>query len=142
MSREAAYVALFTRLQTLSGTFKVIDRRLRTLDDMKPPELPALFVSVGPQKVQPNSGVPARRTLTAHALIYVAASDASVASGIQMNNLIDLVEAALAPSNVLAPNQTLGGVVAHAWIEGTIDVFEAVQTQRAACVIPIHMLIP
>jgi hypothetical protein len=142
MSREAAYVALFAKLQTLSGTFKLIDRRLRTLEELPQPNFPALFMTVAPQKVVAKPGVPPRVTLGASIFIFVS-GNATAASGIVLNNLIDLVTTTLAPSpSPFTPQQTLGGLVAHAWIEGTIDVFEAIKTQRAAALIPITMLMP
>lgn len=141
MSRETAFVALFTKLQTLSGSFNTIDRKLQLLESIAPPLLPALFVTVGKQTVAVRAGVPPRRTLHAELFIYVSSADAKVASGIQLNTLIDAVEACLAPPAYQA-QQTLGGAVAHAWVEGTIDVYEAVKTQRAAALIPVTMLMP
>jgi len=142
-TREQVYTALFNHLTPLLGAgFNSVGRKLRFLEDMKPPEMPALIVAVGNQKIAPKPGVPPRRTYSARVFVYAAAPEASVASGIELNGLIDLVEAALAPANVLQPLQTLGGVVAHAWVEGTIEIYEAIKTQRAAALIPITMLVP
>ena len=141
MSRETAYVALFAKLQTLSGSFALISRRLQLLEAVDKPKLPALFMTVGKQTVVPRPGVPPRRTLGAEVFIYAASPDDKVASGILLNTLIDTVEACLAPLPYQV-QQTLGGVVAHAWIEGAIDVYEAVKTQRAAALIPVTMLMP
>ncbi len=142
MSREAAYTALFALLQTLQGApFQLIDRKLQLLEAINSPQMPALFMTVNKQTVATRPGVPPRRTLRANVFIMVESADANIASGIVLNNLIDQVEAALAPT-LFQPQQTLGGIVAHAWIEGTIDIYEAIKTQRAAALIPVTMLMP
>jgi hypothetical protein len=144
MTREAAYVALFGLLQTLKGAgkFATVDRRLRTLDDMQVPELPALFMTVGNQTRRVRAGLPPRRTLGADIYVYAASPDAKLASATILNPLLDLVENALEPQGVFQPQQTLGGLVAHAWIEGTILTFEAIKTARAAALIPVTILLP
>ncbi len=145
MSREAAYTALFAKLlpllSTSGGPIVTLSRRLRTLDDMNDPELPALFVTLDKQTRQVKAGLPPRRTLGARLFLYVSSPDQHVASGIQLNTLLDAIEAALAPTGIAA-QQTLGGVVAHAWIEGVIETFEAIKTSRAAAGIPVTMLLP
>ena len=142
MTREACYTALFTLLSTLQGApFPLISRKLQTLEDVAGVQLPALFLTVDRQTVAVKPGVPPRRTLRANVFVYVASPDPSVASGTLINPLIDLVETTLAPLPSL-PQQTLGGVVQHAWIEGAIEVYEAIKTQRAAALIPITMLMP
>ena len=143
MSRETAYSALFQLLQTLkaSGRFKTCERKLRLLDDMKPPEVPALFMGVDHQKVRAREGAPPLRTLGAKLFLYAANPDKHTSAAIVLNGLIDAVEAALAPSPAF-PAQTLGGAVRHAWIEGEIEVFEGVLGERAAAIVPIQMLMP
>ena len=142
MTRETAFVALFGLLSTLKGgAFKLVDRKLQPLEAVNDVDLPALFLTVGNQQVKAQPGFPARRTLGARVFVYVASNDAAVSSGIALNNLIDAVETALLPRPT-AVQQTLGGVVSHAWIEGTINVYEAIKTQRAAAAIPVNILLP
>jgi len=141
--REIAYSALFQTLETLvtSATFRVAQRRLRSLNDMNAAELPALFMGVGDQDVTARHGLPPRRRLGAEIFIYAANPDPATAAGIQLNNLIDAVEAALAPATP-GLTQTLGGAVEHCWIEGVIAVYEAPKGQRAAALVPVHMMLP
>lgn len=143
MSREAAYTALFALLDGLrvAGTVVVADRKLRSLNDMSAAELPALFMTVGDQKVEARHGTPPKRTLTADIYLYAANPDPHTAAGIQLNALIDAVEAALAPPPY-TPVQTLGLTVEHCFVEGTIAVYEAPKGQRAAALMPVHMLLP
>ncbi len=139
MSRETAYAALFALLQGL-GAVSTADRRLRSLNDLNAAELPALFMTVGDQLVQARHGLPGKRRLTADIYLYAANPDPHSAAGIQLNGLIDAVEAGRAP--VPGMTQTLGGTVEHCWIEGTIAVYEAPKGQRAAALIPVHIMMP
>ena len=143
MSREAAYGALFALLQGLktAGTVKACDRRVRLLDEMAASELPALFMAVDNQQTAQTQGFPARRTLGAKVYLYAANPDRHTAAGIVLNGLIDAVDQALLPQ-ALEPTQSLGGIVAHAWIDGPIEVFEGPLGERAAAVVTIHMLVP
>jgi hypothetical protein len=142
MSRETAYAALFAQLQTLvgAGTVQLADRRLRALNDVNGAELPCLFMTVGDQQSQARHGLPPRRRLTAEIYLYAANPDPHTAAGIALNGLIDAVEASLAP--VPGFTQTLGGAVEHCWIEGMIAVYEAPKGQRAAALVPVHMMLP
>lgn len=141
MSRESAYGALFTLLETVPG-IRTFSRKLRLLEEVGGAELPALFLAVDRQMVQPRpQGLPPKHTLGAVVYLYAANPDPHTAAGIALNNLIDAVEAALAPTPGIGV-QTLGGAVAHCWIEGTVEVFEMPKGQRAASIIPVHMLVP
>jgi len=138
MSREAAYAALFAQLATVP--VKTSSRRLRLLEEIGPAELPALFMTVDRQHVEPRPrGLPPKHTLGALVYLYAANPDPHQPAGSLLNDLIDAVEAALTP--VSGP-ETLGGIVAHCWIEGAVVVFEAPKGQRAAAIVPIHMLVP
>jgi len=143
MSREVAYSALFTLLQSLqtNGAFKTCSRRVKLIDDMNNAELPALFMGTSDQHIEQRMGSPAKRTYTAQVFLYVANPNKHTAAGIQLNGLIDAVEAALAPS-VMARVQTLGGVVAHAWLDGKQEVYELPQSERAAAILNISLLVP
>ncbi len=137
MTREDAYGALFTLLQTVP--VKTRGRRLELLEEMDAPQLPALFMTVGNQNIRDVEGAGPIRTLTAHVFVYARNSDRHTPAGIQLNGLLDAIEAALAPT---WGAQTLGGEVQHAWIEGEIEVFELPQGEKAAAIVPIKILMP
>ncbi len=141
-TREACYAALFGVLQGLktAGTVALADRRLRLLAEVNNGELPALFLQVDRQTTVQKAGTPPRRTLHALVYLYAANPDPASPASTQLNGLIDAVEAVLLPG--WQQVQTLGGVVAHAWIEGAIEVYEAPKGQRAAAVIPVALLMP
>lgn len=142
-TREDCYGGLFAALAALQagGTVAKADRKLQVLGDVNVSDLPALFLQVDRQTIDQRSGTPPRRRLHALVYLYAANPDPATAASVQLNGLIDAVEAALQPPP-FAQVQTLGGVVAHAWIEGVIEVYEAPKGQRAAAVVPVAMLMP
>lgn len=141
--RDSHYAALFALLQGAQTTpaLRTLDRRLRFLEGMPAAELPALFLAVDHQTTTRRDGLPAKRTLGAKVFLYAATPDRHTAAGIVLNGLIDGVEQALEPpagSDV----QTLGGLVAHCWIEGPIEVFEGLSGERSAAIVTVQMLVP
>lgn len=143
MIRETYYAALFALLQGLktANAVKIADRRVRFLAEMGAAELPALFMAVGNQQLVERRGLPPAHKLGAKIYLYAANPDRHTAAGIALNALLDALEAALAPAPG-ADAQTLGGLVSHAWIEGPVEVFEAVQGERAAAIATVQMLVP
>jgi hypothetical protein len=143
VSRETAYSALFALLQGLkaAAAVKTCDRRVRLIDEMSPPELPALFMAVSHQGHRRKEGLPAVRSLKALVFLYAENPDSATAAGVQLNGLLDALDAALEPP-AGQETQTLGGVVHHARIEGEIEVYEGVLGQRAAAIVPVVMLVP
>jgi len=138
MSRETAYGALYALLSQVP--VQTMSRKLRFLEELSAAELPALFMTVGRQHVEPRPrGLPPKRTLGSQIYLYAANPDPHVAAGIVLNGLIDAVEAVLTP---VSGAQTLGGTVAHCWIEGAVEIFESPKGQRAAAIVPIHILVP
>jgi hypothetical protein len=142
MSREECFVALFGLLSGLqaAGTVKVCDRRVRLLEEMAPAELPALFLAGDGGQVEQEQGSGPVRTLGARVYLYAANPDRHVTAGTVLNTLVDAVEAALDPG--WQGVQTLGGAVAHCWIEGDVEVFEGPQGERAAAIVPVKILMP
>lgn len=143
MSRETAYVALFALLSILktNGLVRLCDRRARLLDGLSASELPALFMAVDHQQITRQAGQPPKRQLAAKVYLYASNPDRHRPAGVILNDLIDAVEAALAPP-VADAVQQLGGAVAHAWIEGPIQIFEGPDGQRAAAILSVQMLVP
>lgn len=141
--REPAYQALLGLLQAMkdAGTIKTVSRKLVMLPDCSPSLMPAVYLQIGKQRIEQRASVPPKRTFGALLYVYVAAPNDKVPSGPVLNNLLDDIEDALDPP-AYSDRQTLGGVVVHAWIEGTIATYEATTTQSAAALIPINMLLP
>ncbi|QBK69676.1 hypothetical protein [Acinetobacter johnsonii] len=143
MNSEVIYQALFDRLSGIDG-FVTTSRRLRLWNDVAPTERPALFVTQGNQSEAPTKGLDAKVELEAEVYVYIHESDPSIPPSVQLNQMIDHVRAKLAPDHPdICEYQTLGGLVEHCWIEGTIEVFEAVENMlddQGIAIIPIRIL--
>ena len=143
MNSEVIYQALFDRLSGIDG-FVTMSRRLRLWNDVAPTERPALFVTQGNQTEVPVKGLDAKVELEAEVYVYIHESDPSIPPSAQLNQMIDHVRAKLAPDHPdMCEYQTLGGLVEHCWIEGTIEVFEAVENMlddQGIAIIPIRIL--
>lgn len=143
MNSEAIYQALFNRLSGIE-VIKTTSRRLKHFNNVAPDDRPALFVTQGNQTEVPVKGLDAKVELEAEAYVYIHESDPTIPPSVQLNQMIDQVRAKLAPDNPdICEYQTLGGLVEHCWIEGTIEVFEAVENMlddQGIAIIPIRIL--
>jgi len=140
-TRETYYSALFSLLQALApGTVLTVDRRVRLMERMQPAELPALFMAVGNQKTVQSLKSPASHFLTAHVFLYCANPDPHTSADIALNELVDALQAAIAPAPPFE-TQTLGGLVHHCWINGESEFFPSPNGERAAAIVPIEMLV-
>ena len=143
MNSEVIYQALFNRLSGIEG-IKTTSRRLKHFNNVAPDQRPALFVTQGNQTEAPVKGLDAKVELEVEVYVYIHESDPSIPPSVQLNQMIDQVRAKLVPDNPdICEYQTLGGLVEHCWIEGTIEVFEAVENMlddQGIAIIPIRIL--
>lgn len=142
MNREQIFCALFELLEQVPG-FTTAERRLRHWNDVGSSEQPYLCLAQGQQSViqgDPAKGVKPKWTLSADIYIYVKTDDEPPSS--LLNPLLDAVEQALQPQNPdINQWQTLGGLVTHCWIEGTIETDEGTLGDQAVAIIPINILV-
>jgi hypothetical protein len=150
MTREPIFAALFALGQSISWTdpesqapaaFGYSNRRIQTSDQIPAELMPALLQGVGPEDFKIVPGLPPKRTLSANWLIYYKPQTAPQTTDPLTNAIVDGIEAVFAPDS-LSGTLTLGGLVAHAWIEG--EVFKAAGdlNDQAMIVVPIKLLIP
>lgn len=143
MNSETIYQALFNRLSGIDG-FVTTSRRLKHFNNVAPDARPALFITQGNQTEVPVKGLDAKVELEAEVYIYIHEDDPTIPPSVQLNQMIDRVRAKLAPDHPdMCEYQTLGGLVEHCWIEGTIEVFEAVEgmlDDQGIAIIPIRIL--
>jgi hypothetical protein len=141
-SREAIYAALFA-LVAGSAAFKTKSRRLKLWSDVNASDKPALFVAQrGQTYAQGSEATPQAVTLKADVFVYTnAGKDPKVIPATQLNDLVDAVDAALAGS-VVTGRQTLGGLVAHCWIEGEVMIDPGDIDGDGVAVIPVRILVP
>ena len=144
--REEIYSALFTLLQQVTGV-PTCSRHLLHWSDVAPAAQPALYLTAVGEGWERIHGLPPKRTLRARVWLYTYSSpDLATAPSTQINELLDAIEAALAPTEPspvgLGMVQTLGGLAYHCWIVGNIETDEGLLGPQAVCVITIHIMIP
>ena len=140
-SRETIITALFT-LALTAAPFNTSGRRLQLWS--KVASFPALFVQSTGTHYPPREvrGLPPRRTILAELWVYTdVGKDPNADPEQALNDIVDAIEAALAPG-VVSGVQTLGGLVSHAWIEGEIEMFPGVLDGVAKAIIPVKILVP
>ena len=137
MSREAIYGALFAVAQRAAG-FATVSRKLQHWTDVPSGAQPALFQNQRQELVQQQTNRPPIWRYSVDWYVYAWSDDPSQSPAIQLNTLIDALEAALAPA-FPPENQTLGGLVTYARINGQIQTDEGVLGQQAVAIIPIEI---
>ncbi|MDG3442441.1 hypothetical protein [Nitrospirillum amazonense] len=147
---DAPYAALFALLEALkapdgempaAGQVVTASRDVQLFEQVPADKLPALFLAVDHQVYQYQmQGVPATARPSAKIYLYAAADD-TLSAGQRVNGLLGAVMDVLKPTGAYA-DQTLGGLVQYARIEGTVEVYDGVLTRRAAAIVPVKMLVP
>jgi len=139
--RKQVSHALFTLLKN-SYAWNTADPRLQVPDDVTAMAQPAMFL-VKPQEhlsQQETFMLPVYK-LSYHILISLRAdgSPEDISAEDQMDDILDAVESALMPHP--GEYQTLGGLVTHCWIDGTISIDTPVLFQQCAIWIPITVVV-
>lgn len=144
MDSEAIYAALFERLKSKMDGVVTISRRLRHFNNVPVEQRPALFITQGNQQEMAVHGLNAKVELAAEIYLYISESDSAVPPSTQLNLYIDKLRQAIKPEfPEICKYQTLGGLVEHCWIDGTIEVYEAVENMlddQGIAIIPIRIL--
>ncbi len=111
---------------------------------MQSSEQPALFQAQKHESAHRARGQPPKWTLALEIYVYAQAPDDVPSPSTVLNPLLDALEAALAPSgqDVATNVQTLGGLVSHCWISGTVVTDEGVLGGQAVAIIPIEIVVP
>src|ERR1700761_6603193 len=120
MRREAAFSALFAAVSN-AYDWGLASRRLKLWSEVPASLRPALFqLESGPETYQWSTLATPRRTFDAKLFLYFDARDPACPGAIAINNALDAIDAALAPSGLDSSRgrQTLGGVVYDCKIMG------------------------
>lgn len=151
MSREAIHQALFNLVSSVTWTatdaqlateFALSSRKLKHWSDVSPSTQPALFQSHKNEMVmRGGKGMPEKRTMSFDLYIYVNTSSTEYSPSAVMNPIIDAIDAALEPTGA-SDVQTLGGLVSHCWISGTIETDEGALGDQGVAIIPIEIITP
>lgn len=143
LPREQIYSALFATLQSALGAkFATISRRWRMPEQVSPESRPALFqVQTGERAKTNANGEPIIWIATVDLVIYTQGSgDEQTVPSQELNDLLDAVEAALAPPPNSDGKQTLGGKVSHCRLQGSARIVENVNGAAAMAVLPVEIL--
>ncbi len=136
-ARETIYAALFAKISAAPG-FVTMSRRLKHWTDVPPSQQPALYQSQRKELAEQADGRPVRWIFELDLLVYVNVSTDKLPST-ALNTQVDAVLATLVPDNQMTGKCTLGGVVTHAWVEGTIETDEGTLGNQAVAIIPIRI---
>jgi hypothetical protein len=143
IDRNQIYRALYDRLKN-AAPFLTTATRLIPWTQVG--DQPALFLRTGPKNdwLERQGRAPPRVVLEAEIWIYARGSedpnDPDAAPSMRLNPLIGAVEAALDPYPLEA--QTLGGLVAHCWLEGEGAIESGDLSGQAIACLPVKMLVP
>lgn len=138
MNRETIYAALFAKVNAINGIV-TSSRILQHWNDVTPRDQPALFQTQVNESPEQRKGLPPKWTLRAQLYLYVnRGGDHKIIPSQKINELIDKIETALKPDG--NGFQTLGGIVSHCWIDGTIVTSEGLLGDQEVAIIPIGIL--
>lgn len=146
--REAAYAALYTRVQTLTGVQK-FSRRMLSLDELSKKHQPAVFMVPTLSTPEINSsGEPTVWRLAADVYIIAPPDQTGNGAEVTLLGLIDQLDAALDLKTTEAPRHfhdqaetTLGGVVLKAYVSGPIEIDAGLEGEQGVARIPVEMLL-
>lgn len=154
LNREALFVALFTRLQTItSPSVALFSRKLIDFDQTTPANQPAIYLVKGDEEnPKPNRNLPPTWMLKAEIVVFCRNdADPNAPPSVQLNQLLTAIEGVLqrqpnegAVGPYASTNEwwtTLGGLCSHCWIAGPIIVGEGAASDQAVAVVPVEILV-
>lgn len=139
---EPIYAALFAQLQTLTASFKLIDRRWRMPSKVEPADRPAIFQTQTGEKAERRIlGQPSKWTLNVDLVMYTTGSDdPNSVPSTELNGLLKAIRTLFQPATP-GTEITLGlPQVSHCRINGGAMIVENVNGSMAMAVIPIEIL--
>lgn len=141
MATEPIYAELWTELLALHP-FTTYQRRFRMPDDVKPDNMPAMFLvqedhEVDTPKEQQRFGAKpmVKNLISVKIVLYVAATNNNFACQ-EMNPVVDKIVAKFGTGNLAK----LGGLVEYAAVSGPIKFFDGTKAATMAATIPIQIL--
>lgn len=148
-SRNQVFTALFDLLKTTTPPtgqiWRTTSQHLRLWDSVDKGAQPALFLQRGPQVAAQNSTRGATRwQWNCWAWIYYQVGGLKNSQTLYPDQLtdqfLDNIEQVLATDPIDGP-RTLGGLVQHVWINGTIFTEAGIEDDQAFMIIPISILV-
>lgn len=145
-SRNQIFAALYDLTAPLTGPGLPLawrSRKLKHFAQVPKDQQPCLMQTEHTDKVTQKTGLPYRWAWSASWVLYVPSdpnNDDDVPA-IAVNDLLDALEAAITPAGLLQ-QQTLGGLVHHAYIDGTVMKVPGDDDGQGMIVVPITILVP
>lgn len=141
--REPIMQALKAALQNALPEFNTVTRRLRAPDSFRDPDCPALMIDETAELVQQTGQhAPSKTTISVNLWVVLKngmnQNDEPMAV---LNDILDRVDAALRPLP-MQDSFTLGGLVDHCRIEGSIEKDAGEIGKIAIAIVPLKILIP
>lgn len=96
------------------------------------------------ERVEHRRGLPAKYWLSVDLVVYVQSgiNDTGVIPSQLLNPIMDALDSALGPlPGDPMNNQTLGGLIEHAWIEGEVVIFEGTIQGQSVAIVPVQMYV-
>lgn len=147
-TREEVAVALFGLLNTapMQAIFNTISRRPQLFTQCA--NKPGLYMGSPKETYVYEHGtvIPGKISLDYVCYLYIDSGlDPDAVPDTLLNNLLDAVEAAIAPTPPLPAGngrQSLGGIVDHAWIEGDVNRAPGWLDGEGMAIFTIRVLVP
>lgn len=145
-TREQIYTALwalFVDDSRVKGKFVTTSRFALHFTEPAPEQMPAMFLKQdGESWVKAGKGIPAKRTLSCHLLLYLYSVAADPLPATLCNDVMDVVDDVIEQPGNPQNTQTLGGLVEHVYLEGEVEVWEALLQDVSVVVVPLTMVLP
>ena len=154
VNREAIMTALFARLQAIPGV-QTCSRKWVDWSQCDAVNQPAIYLTNGNEQAHSKRNMPTTWTLLPTIYVYVRNdADPNASGGVVLNGLLQAIEAAFerTPGETAAANgpfsdsgadsfgTTLGGLVNHCYINGTIETDEGLLQNQCLAIIPVEIL--
>jgi hypothetical protein len=119
-----------------------VGRRLKLWSDVPAAQQPACFLTGHVETDAFKSELtPGLTTLEGTIYVYIKTNDAMCIPAIDLNSILDGIDAVMAPSPVTG-KQTLGGLVSHCRRDGKIMLDPGDLDGQGLAIIPIKILVP
>lgn len=148
MNREPIYAAVFAYFAALtvggSPAFLKATRRLDTWENVGKEEQPALLMQQRREVANYRKGLPTIWTLDVALFLYIhtgADNDKTLIPSQILNPLLDAIENSLTIDDHSNNACTLGGLVSHCAISGSVEIFQGNLGDEEVAIVPLNILV-
>ena len=136
---EPIYAALEAKVKACG--FKKVSRRVVAVDQVNIGDCPACFISQKNEDPVNLKGQPPKWNLDAELIVVVNAGNSlNVIPSALLNERLAALREAFEVHPVTGVPSGFGDLVSHAWISGSIELFDAGLGSQAVAIVPVSML--